>query len=326
MESGKAGPDRSVLLVRGELLHAIREYFYEQEVLEVTTPTLGSRGVTDSQIQNLKLQHENRCYYLQTSPEYAMKRVLALSSGSIYQICPAYRGNEQGRYHSVEFMMLEWYRVGFPLAELMSDVEQMLCSVTASLGLEEYDFHQLPRITYKDLFLAHLDIDPHGASTAELRALAEIMNIDHKHIVQQDDEGTLSDYLDLLFSFVIEPTLLQPTIVYDYPACQVALAQLGEVDGKRVAKRFEVFVNAMELANGYLELGDADELETRMKRNNELRAVRGLEMVEPDEQLLGALGDMPECSGIALGLDRLLMILLGKNSLSQVMTFTGDRI
>ena len=104
------------------------------------------------------------------------------------------------------------------------------------------------------------------------------------------------------------------------------LAQLGEVDGRIVAKRFEVFVNALELANGYLELGEADELETRMKRNNELRAVRGLEMVEPDERLLAALGHMPECSGIALGLDRLLMVLLGKNSLSEVMTFSGDRV
>lgn len=314
------------MLARGELLRAIREYFYEQEVLEVTTPTLGSRGVTDSQIQNLKLQHQNQTYYLQTSPEYAMKRVLASAGASIYQICPAYRGSEQGRYHNVEFMMLEWYRVGYSLTDLMTDVEQMFCSVTTSLGLREYDFRHLPRITYKDLFLTHLDIDPHGASPSELRALTEKAGIDHGHIVYHDDEGTLSDYLGLLFSFVIEPTLLKPTIVYDYPACQVALAQLGEVDGRIVAKRFEVFVNALELANGYLELGEADELETRMKRNNELRAVRGLEMVEPDERLLAALGHMPECSGIALGLDRLLMVLLGKNSLSEVMTFSGDRV
>ncbi|MCZ6502639.1 MAG: EF-P lysine aminoacylase EpmA [Gammaproteobacteria bacterium] len=326
MESSKTGSGRSVLLARGKLLRATREYFYQQEVLEVTTPTLGSRGVTDSQLQNLKLRHENQSYYLQTSPEYAMKRLLASGSGSIYQICPAYRGGERGRYHSVEFMMLEWYRVGYSLADLMTDVEQMLCFVADCLGVKEYDFRQLPRVAYKDLFLEHFDIDPHDASTRELRKLTEMAIIDCGHIVDHDDDGTLSDYLDLLFSFVIEPTLLKPTIVYDYPACQVALAQLGEGNGNTVAKRFEVFVNAMELANGYLELGDADELKIRMNRNNKLRAVRGLEIVEPDGQLLDALGDMPECSGIALGVDRLLMVLLGKNSLSEVMTFTSDRI
>jgi len=264
MERWKTGSYRDVLLTRGELLRAIREYFYQQEVLEVTTPTLGSRGVTDNQIQNLKLQHEDQSYYLQTSPEYAMKRVLACGSGSIYQICPAYRGGEQGRHHSVEFMMLEWYRVGYSLADLMTDVEQMLCFVADRLGLKEYDFRELPRIAYKDLFLEHFDVDPHEALTSKLKKLAETEIIDCRHIVDHDDDGALSDYLDLLFSFVVEPTLLKPTIVYDYPACQVALAQLGEVDGNMVAKRFEVFVNAMELANGYLELGDADELRTRM--------------------------------------------------------------
>jgi elongation factor P--(R)-beta-lysine ligase len=324
MESWGAGPGSGVLVSRGKLLRAVREYFYQQEVLEVKTPTLGLRGVSDSQIQNLKVLIQNQSCYLQTSPEYAMKRVLASGSGSIYQICPAYRGGEQGRFHSVEFLMLEWYRIGYDLPELMADVEGLLCFIAAHLG-GRYDFQQPRRVSYEDLFLEHFDISPHRTTIAALRELTRQVEIDCGHIVDHTDDGTLSDYLDLLFSLVIEPHLVTPTLVYDYPACQVALARLEREDGNVVARRFEVFVNGIELANGYLELGDAGELKARMDQNNELRAVRGLDFIEPDEKLLAVLADMPECSGIALGLDRLLMLLLGKTSLSEVAGLPGDK-
>lgn len=338
MESWKPGADAGALKARSELLHVIREFFYSQDVLEVTTQTLGSRGVTDSQIQNLKLDHQDQTFYLQTSPEYAMKRLLASGTGSIYQICPAYRGSEQGQNHNTEFLMLEWYRVGFTLHELMDDVQNLLNFVAEAIDKSRFDFRDMPRFSYRDLFMENLESDPHTASLDELRVLSRRVGVECGHITNYDDEATISDYLDLLFSVVIEPQLSTPAIVYDYPVCQVALAQLGQADGnsngtlygapngKIVAKRFEVFASGLELANGYLELLDANELETRMRKNNHLRRVRGLERIEPDEKLLAALPAMPACCGIALGVDRLLMILLGKKKLSDVVSFTSDRI
>lgn len=326
MKDWEPGADTAVLAARSKLLHAIRDYFYRQDVAEVITPTLGSRGVTDCQIQNLKLDHLDQSYYLQTSPEYAMKRLLASGSGSIYQICPAYRGGEQGRNHNIEFMMLEWYRVDFTLLQLMDDVHNLLKFVALASGICRFDFEELPRASYKELFEEYLGIDPHKASLDELRLQAQQAEVACGHISHHHDKQTISDYLDLLFSVVVEPHLKDPSIVYDYPRCQVALAQLGEECGDIVAKRFEVFVSGLELANGYLELGDASELQARMRQNNRLRSVRGLERIEPDQKLLSALSEMPECSGIALGIDRLLMVLLGKESLAEVLSFSSDRI
>mgnify|MGYP001224442285 CR=1 FL=1 len=322
MDRHENGPGRSVLLARAELLQAIRLYFNQQDVLEVTTPTLGLRGVTDSQIQNLKLEYNDQSYYLQTSPEFAMKRLLASGSGSIFQICPAYRGSEQGRYHNTEFMMLEWYRVGYSLSELMDDVEQLLRFVTNRLALKEDKFRHPDRVSYEELFLQKFGIDPHRTIIEELSRQAELANIDCRHIVNHGDDGTLSEYLEVMFSLGIEPTLEKCTIVYDFPACQVALAQLCEAGGSTVARRFEVYVSGIELANGYLELGDASEVRAHMVQENELRAVRGLETVDLDERFLTSLSSMPECSGIALGLDRLLMVLLGKRRLSDVISFS----
>ena len=231
MESWKPGADAGALKARSELLHAIREFFYRRDVVEVTTPTLGSRGVTDSQIQNLKLDHQDQTFYLQTSPEYAMKRLLASGSGSIYQICPAYRGSEQGQNHNTEFLMLEWYRVGFTIHELMDDVQNLLNFVAEAIDISRFDFRDMPRFSYRDLFVENFDRDPHMVSLDELRNLSRRVGVECGHITHHDDEATISDYLDLLFSVVIEPQLGEPTIVYDYPVCQVALAHLGQADG-----------------------------------------------------------------------------------------------
>jgi elongation factor P--(R)-beta-lysine ligase len=316
---------------RAELLKAIRAYFNHHKVLEVTTPTLGTRGVTDSQIQNIELVQQGRSYYLQTSPEYAMKRLLASTGTPIYQICPAYRGSELGANHNMEFTMLEWYRPGFTLRDLMEDVENLLIAVVAALSsispiAKEFSFAHLPQVAYRELFEKVFSINPHSATLGELTTLVESRGIECSHITNHLDEGTRSDYLDILFSTVIEPTLKQPTIVFDYPACQVALAQLAEVDGFQVASRFELFARGLELANGYFELGNSVELKARMEANNVLRTTRNLPLIAPDEKLLASLEYMPECSGIALGVDRLLMILLGKSSLADVVTFTSDCI
>ena len=331
MQGWETQVTEDALSARGELLHAIRAYFYQHGVLEVTTPTLGSRGVSDSQIQNLELIQQGRSYFLQTSPEYAMKRLLASMKGPIYQICPAYRGSEQGANHNIEFTMLEWYRPGFMLSDLMADVEAMLCAVVTALGsissgVQSFNFENLSRLAYRDLFENNFSINPHSATLIELQDLVESRGIQCDHISNHFDEGTRSDYLDILFSTIVEPQLKEPTIVYDYPACQVALAQLREVDGYQVAHRFELFIRGLELANGYFELGDPVELKTRMQQNNLLRATRDLPVIQADEKLLGSLEFMPVCSGVALGVDRLLMVLLGKSSLLEVVTFTSDNI
>jgi lysyl-tRNA synthetase class 2 len=216
----------------------------------------------------------------------------------------------------------------------MDDVQNLLIFVAEAIDISRFDFRDMPRFSYRELFIENFDCDPHKASLDELRNLSRRVGIECGHITNHDDEASVSDYLDLLFSVVIEPQLGEPAIVYDYPVCQVALAQLGQEDGnsngisygKIVAKRFEVFVSGLELANGYLELLDANELKNRMRKNNQLRRVRGLESIEPDEKLLAALPAMPACSGIALGVDRLLMVLLGKEKLDDVVSFTSDRI
>jgi len=331
MQVWKTGVSNETLIGRAELLHAVRAYFYQHHVLEVTTPTLGARGVTDSQIQNIEVVQQDQSYFLQTSPEYAMKRLLASMKGPIYQICPAYRGGEQGRNHNIDFMMLEWYRPGFVLSDLMKDVVDLLCAVTAALAplspvTGKFNFSNLPRIAYRELFENNFSINPHSATALELQAMIELHDIQCDHITNHFDEGTRSDYLDILFSTVIEPQLELPTIVFDYPACQVALARLAEVDGCQVANRFELFARGLELANGYYELGDPLELKDRMRQNNILRSARELPTMQLDEKLLASLESMPVCSGIALGVDRLLMVLLGKSSLAEVVNFTSDNI
>ncbi|MFP6805951.1 MAG: EF-P lysine aminoacylase EpmA [Pseudomonadales bacterium] len=326
MTTWRSGASPGVLAARSELLHAIRGYFYQQDVIEVETPTLGSRGVSDLHIENIQFVHQGRAHFLQTSPEYAMKRLLASGSGSIYQICPAYRGREIGRRHNIEFTMLEWYRVGYSISELMDDTQALLSAVAETVEAQQFNFAEMPRVSYRYLFLERFGINPHQTSIEQLADLARAAELDCSHIQNYNDDASLGDYLDLLFSASIEPQLEKPTIVYNFPACQVALAQLGMEDDCIVAKRFEVFVAGIELANGYLELNDGQELEGRMKVNNEQRKIRGLGNIEADAKLLSALAHMPPCSGIAMGLDRLLMILLATDNLAEVLSFTSDNI
>ncbi len=313
--------DTRLVATRSELLHAIRQYFHDQNIHEVTTPTLGLYGVTDPNLKNLILDLSGSPRYLQTSPEYAMKRLVAAGSGSIYQICPAYRGGEKGHQHRTEFTMLEWYRLGYSLNDLMADVEALIQSLPDPL---KHSLLPFERVSYRDLFVQKFGINPHQAVDKELAALAKSLDIDYQHIpgfdeADFDGQGSRADYFDLLFSMVIEPALVNPTFVYDYPSCQVALARLENEKGDLVARRFELFISGVELANGYLELGDPGELEARMVVNNQQRRNRGLTEIELDQELLAALPDMPTCSGVAMGIDRLLMVLLGKQNLADVL-------
>jgi len=312
--------DLETLVARDRLLRTVREYFHRSDAMEVTTPTLGRTGVTDPHLQNLTTVSAQERWFLQTSPEYAMKRLLAQHAHAMFQICQAYRGGESGLRHNPEFTMLEWYRPGFSLTDLMSDIESLLTTLFDALNGESVVFSRIP---YAQCFAQHLGADPHSISDADLQRLART-HCDCQHIGEHWDSGSRADYLDVLFSTKVEPQLPSYALVYDYPVCQAALAKL-DLKGS-VAQRFEVFLNGVEIANGYDELRDAKELRDRFKANNLLREERGLEFIPIDERLLMALPSMPECSGIALGLDRLLMLVLGKTSLDEVITFTSQSI
>lgn len=316
------GADALALARRGHLLRTIREFFHQRGVLEVSTPVLGATGVSDVHIENIGVPLSLGHRYLQTSPEYLMKRLLAAGAGAIYQLGPAFRGAESGDRHNTEFTLLEWYRPGFDLPDLAEEVEALLTTV-----FEAFDRNEPPcrQARYKDLFMARWGVDPHRASLDELRELAGPLASDH--IAQVDDTGTQNDYLDLLFSAGVETDLRDPVLIFEYPASQAALASTGtDGDGDAVALRFECLWQGVELANGYYELRDADELRQRMQINNALRRARGLPEIPPDEKLLAALPNMPSCSGVALGVDRLLMLLMDRHSLDEVLPFADRRL
>lgn len=305
-------PVQARLTRRAILLRAIREYFHEESVLEVVTPVLRDYGTSEIHLQNLSFEHG----YLQTSPEYAMKCLLAEIGGSIYQICPAFRGGESGQRHRSEFQMLEWYRVGYSLDELMTDLEHLLAAAMASLALPDTDASTFPfrRFAYKELFHERFGICPHTASDSELRKLCQTLPDDHL-----DNGARRADLLDALFSLGVEPRLNEPTLVYDYPASQAALAEVKtDGDGCQVADRFECYLQGMEIANAYQELNDAAELRERFRENNVTRLKLGKPEVPDDVSLLNALGKMPACAGAALGVDRLLMALIGESDISRV--------
>lgn len=292
------------LTARAALYRQIRTFFAERQVVEVDTPLLADAPVTDPFLEALTVEHQGKTQYLQTSPEYAMKRLLAAGSGDIYQLCKAFRAEEAGRLHRTEFTLLEWYRVGFDEHDLMAEMDALLQYTLSCLPAKKH--------TYQHLFEKYLEINPHTASEAALLAIA------HQQLDLVADHLNRDDYLMLLFSHRIEPHLghEQPVFVYDYPASQAALAQCKQVDGQHVAARFEVFVNGVELANGYHELTDAAEQKRRFEKDLAVREQLGLPAVPIDEGLVQALEEgLPACAGVALGVDRLLMLRCGQNSL-----------
>ena len=308
----------SLIRNRARMLTLIREFFAQKRVLEVTTPVLGARSVTDPHISSFKLNEYGQTYFLQTSPEFAMKRLLAAGTGSIYQICPAFRAGESGRYHNPEFTMLEWYRPGFGLTELMDELSELI-----ALLCQEFDvvFEDPERHSFKELFLRRFAVNPHQADT---RHLAEVMSRefpDLGHHIPVNDEGVDDDMRDLLFSEGIEPGFQQPQYVVEFPASQASLAKVEAVDGDDVAMRFELYWRGIELANGYDELTDASVLRVRIERDNRIRKGRNLPIIDADERLLSAMAQMPVCTGVAVGLDRLIMLLTGKSSLDEVLNF-----
>ncbi|MEH6626982.1 MAG: elongation factor P--(R)-beta-lysine ligase [Motiliproteus sp.] len=315
-------PSASLQLIRqrAQLYRAIRAFFAVREVMEVDTPVLSAAAVSDPYLQPMCSefqgpgQNQGLPLFLQTSPEYAMKRLLAAGSGAIYQLAKSFRNGESGRRHNPEFCMLEWYRPGFDAQQLMVEVEALLLEV-AGCG-------PAVKLSYRQAFQQYLGIDPHPATAAQLQALAvERLDVDDMALEDRDA------WLDLLFSHLIEPELQQPTFIYDYPASQAALAQVSVDDsGALVARRFELFINGLELANGYLELVDAAEQASRFAGDQLKRQQMGLVPLPTDHHLVAALqAGMPDCAGVALGVDRLLMLISGCTHIDEVLPFPVSR-
>ncbi|ALS99845.1 elongation factor P--(R)-beta-lysine ligase [Lacimicrobium alkaliphilum] len=306
-----------VLKQRARLLGEIRQFFARRKVMEVETPCLSHATVTDQHLQSFSTRYtgpgvaEGKTLYLQTSPEYAMKRLLAAGSGAIYQICKAFRNEECGRYHNPEFTMLEWYRPGFDHHQLMQELDelmQMICHTSAA-----------SKLSYQQAFFRYLDLDPLSADLQTLRQ--KVAEQGHRELAEhEEDRDTL---LQLLFCEVIEPQIGQqaPCFIYDFPASQAALARLSPED-ERVAERFELYYQGLELANGFHELTDADEQRRRFEQDNLKRWQTGKPEKPVDANLLAALEHgLPPCAGVALGIDRLVMLALNKPAIGDVLSF-----
>lgn len=298
------------LFARARVMAAIRAFFAKRGVLEVETPLLDRYPVTDPNIHSLAVGSRG---YLQTSPEFAMKRLLAAGSGPIYQICKSFRDDEQSAVHACEFTMVEWYRPGFDHHALMDEVQTLVQELEPSFDAV--------RLEYGPAFERAVGLDPHNSELPALRAAC----VAQAGLSARSGESlSRSDCLDLLFSVVVQPTLPRGiSFVYHYPACQAALARLDST--ARHAERFELFVDGVELANGYHELADASEQRRRMEADGASRTERGLERHPPDERLLAALeAGLGDVAGVALGFDRLLMVLTGNRDLTEIMAF-GER-
>ena len=300
---------------RARLYQLVREFFLSRQVLEVDVPVLSQYATVDPFIDSLQTQVLGRTEYLQTSPEFFLKRLLAAYQHDIYYLGKAFRQGERGRRHRPEFTMLEWYRVGWNEQNLISEVNELLALFFPEKPYSTY--------TYRDVFYRTLSIDPHKATTDELLQCA--LNALYGEIdnsLMNSDKNTL---LDLLFTHCIEPQLpLGIVAISDYPASQAALAKIAkDTQGQPVAKRFEIYVDRIELANGYWELNDEAEQQLRFEQDLAYRRTHGLPALPFDHSLVDALseGNMPDCAGVALGIDRLLMCWLETNDISDVVSF-----
>ena len=313
--------DLTALKARAKMYAQIRQFFAERDVLEVETPVLSQAGVTDVHLASVQaLRHvggKQRTHYLQTSPEFAMKRLLASGSGAIYQICKVFRDDEHGRKHNSEFTMLEWYRPELSLKDLMLELTDLLNVVLA----QRFGEVRPTIYSYKHAFMDRLDINPLQATLQQLKDAARRVGL---NIDLGDDRLA---YIDLLFSHIVEPSLGFDTPVFltDFPPEMASLAKVKtDEDSEQVAARFELYIEGLELANAYDELIDADVLRSRFEADNAEREKLGLHVMPLDEFLLAALPNMTECSGIALGIDRLLMVAQSQMKLEKVITFPAN--
>ena len=312
------------LRLRAQLLAFIRRFFAEREVLEVETPllchTTGTDPLLDFFSADYRFLPQPQTFFLQTSPEFAMKRLLAAGSGSIYQICKAFRNGESGRFHNPEFTMLEWYRVGFDLFQLMDEVGELI----STLLEPRFPFKIIEKHSYVNLFEHITGLNPLVFSLVDYQAYAQEQNLPEAVELCGNDHAV---WLDFLFSFKVQPKLgLQSVcLVYGYPALLSSLARVNP-DNPAITDRFEVFVEGIELGNGFFELADSHEQEQRFDLEIIERKTKGLPEVKKDQYLLAALAaGLPTCSGVAVGVDRLLMLLDNSQSIDDILTFPVAR-
>ena len=303
-----------ILAKRALFLAEIRTFFNERNYLEVETPIMARFGITDVYLANIEAKFRGQPYCLQTSPEYHMKRLLAAGSGPIFQLARVFRDDELGRWHNPEFSLLEWYQLHIDHHELMQEVNDLLQQVLHCPSMIKK--------TYEQVFEQNCDINPLKASIDQLKQCLARFNLQD---VLDPDEQDRDQYLFLLMSHIVEPALAKidaPVAVFDFPLSQAALA----VAKGEVAERFEVYYRGVELANGFHELTDAVAQQQRFEQDNAMRVAKGLSECEPDTYLLEALRHgIPPCSGVALGLDRLLALVLNQTSIAAVQAFDFSR-
>lgn len=312
----------SALKTRAALYHCVRQFFAERGVLEVETPILSQAGNTDPNIESFVTEFTGHRdagpvrRWLRTSPEFPLKRLLAAGAPDCYELGRVFRNGEAGSRHNPEFTMLEWYRLGLDHRQLAEEVIALVQAALALVGRQA----TVQRLSYRDWFLQGLGLDPLLASAESLQAALGDIQINA-------DGLSRDDWLDLLIthrlSVAVDPNLLQ--LIYDYPASQCALARLRTdfdgADSVTVAERFELMLGGVELANGYHELNNAPEQRQRFLNDHAVRAVRGLPLPDLDEALLAALPDLPDCAGVAMGMDRLLLTMLGETDLRHLLAF-----
>ncbi len=304
MSQWQPGCDEHALEARARLLRGAREFFHARDYLEVQTPSLSAHTASDPFLSSFQVIEGNRTRYLQTSPEFHMKRLLAAMPRRIFQICPAFRRGEHGRTHNSEFTMLEWYAPGASA----TDMADLTCSLIDQLLRPE----ETQRTTFRDLVQ-----DTHGIDVLACDQQALVRAA--KRVAGHADQHNA---LDLLYETALSE-LSDRVLVYDFPA---SLASLAALSSEGMAERFEIIIDGIEIANGCRELLDADELQNRSMRDNEVRRLQGLPGVDCDPRLAAALrSGLPQVSGVALGLDRLLMLKLGAGNLAKVLCF-HDRI
>ncbi len=299
------------LKARAELLASVRAFFSAQGVMEVDTPILSQHATVDRHIDNFAASPGN--WWLHTSPEFAMKRLLAAGSGPIYQVCHVFRVDEAGRHHNPEFTMLEWYRPGWDHRRLMDEIEALFATLVPQSK-------RIERLTYREAFLRHARFDPFIENRDAARQAFDAACITLPESLSEWDA-----WLDIAMSVLVAPALQAPTFIDDFPASQAALARVRD-DDPPVAERFELFWQGVELANGFHELTDATEQRKRFEADRAWRKEQGKNVPPYDARLIEALeAGLPESAGVALGIDRLLMLKLGLPNVAATMPFDSDR-
>ncbi len=291
------------------MLARVRSFFAERKVLEVDTPMLSRSAPIDPYIEVMTIHlQQGEKNYLHTSPEHAMKRLLANGSGDIYQLSHVFREGEIGTIHNPEFSLIEWYRINLELQSLIEETLQLLQLFIESRSITYYSYYQL--------FKTHLNIDYRNISVEELRSIAESHSLPTPYTPWNKE-----NYLHFLLSSLIEPQLKEFTIVHSYPPSQASLAQIFQLEEEKVAQRFEIYYNNIEIANGFHELSDPTEQRKRFQHANQRRIAQGKPPLPIDEPLLAALPQLPDCCGVAVGFDRLLMLKLKQPSIASILPF-----